>query len=78
MVVLCSSASAIHSVIVRVLRMSLQDRLELRVAAGVVGDALTRPLLEGVHAVDAFAEVLPERLFRRHEQDVAVGRFVYW
>src|SRR5262249_61382861 len=51
--------------------------LELPVVAGVVGVRLARPALVQVHAADGLAEVLPERLLRRHEQHVAVGRFVH-
>jgi hypothetical protein len=46
--------------------------LELSVAPGVVGVLGARPALEEVHAVDALAEVLPEGLLRRHEEDVAL------
>ena len=50
--------------------------LQLAVVAGVVGVLAAGPPLEQVHAADALAEVLPERLFRGHEEHVAVGGLV--
>ena len=53
-----------------------QDRLQLAVAARMVGELRARPALEQVRPADALAEVLPERLLARHEQHVPIRRFV--
>jgi hypothetical protein len=42
----------------------------------VVGVLGARPLLEELGTSDALAEVLPERLLRRHEEHVSVARLV--
>ena len=49
-----------------------ENALELDVVAGVVAELGAGPTLEQVGAADAFAEVLPELLLARHQQDVAV------
>jgi hypothetical protein len=54
-----------------------QLTLQLTIAPGVVGVSRAGPALEEVHPADAFTEVLPEGLLRRHEEDVpGVGRLV--
>jgi hypothetical protein len=54
-----------------------QHRLQFAIATGVIGILRPGPFLEQIRAPDAFAEVLPERLLRSHEQHVTVLRFVH-